>query len=166
MKNECISFPPVVDSNSRIIILGTMPGKISLETGEYYANPNNNFWFFISKITSENDLSNYSKKIEALLKNGIAIWDVLKYCERKTSLDIDIKNEYPNNFESFFLNYLKIKNVFFNGTTAYILYKKHIGFGINRIYSRLPSSSNTPGRYVKNIAEKLKEWEKLQECDK
>src|SRR5437764_8491638 len=96
--SHIISFPPISDRNSRVLILGTMPGRLSIHSNEYYKNPENSFWDFISNITSVPYNDSYESKTKMLHTVHIAVWDVLRHCERESSLDKDIKNEYPNDF--------------------------------------------------------------------
>ena len=155
------SFPPVSNENSRILILGTMPGPISIQTGEYYANPGNCFWEFISKLRSPYVTNDYASKIKMLKDNQIAIWDVLKHCERKSGLDSDIKAEYPNDFVKFFVEHKNLRAIFFNGTKAKGFYKRYIGFDNKYEYAVLPSTSPTPGKNVKSKEAKYVEWKKI-----
>jgi TDG/mug DNA glycosylase family protein len=37
------SLPPIASENSKILILGSMPGEESLRVGQYYANARNKF---------------------------------------------------------------------------------------------------------------------------
>ena len=102
------SFQPFVDSDTKILILGTMPGIASLEKQEYYAHPRNHFWRIIYKLYSDQEVSTlFSDKIKLLQANSIGIWDVLENCERKGSLDMHIKNYKENDFESLLKNFLQ-----------------------------------------------------------
>ena len=94
---ECRSFQPRADKNSRVLILGSMPGVKSLELQEYYAHPQNRFWKVMGKLCGEPSLVefSYEKRIEILLNNGFALWDVIKFCKREGSLDSDITDENP-----------------------------------------------------------------------
>ena len=116
--SDILSFSPISDSNSKVLILGSMPGRPSIEYREYYRHPRNCFWEFMTRITGALVGESYDSKIRILLDHRIAIWDVLRYCERKTSLDKDIKNERANNFTSFYADHLKIQIIFFNGIKA------------------------------------------------
>ena len=42
--NRVHSFPPIVSERSKLIILGSMPGELSLKAGQYYGHPRNAFW--------------------------------------------------------------------------------------------------------------------------
>jgi TDG/mug DNA glycosylase family protein len=139
-----------------------MPGVESLRQNQYYAHRRNHFWDIIYALFNHERENDYAKKVLFLKKCNIALWDVLKHCEREGSLDSNIRNEIPNDFHNFFLRYPNIKYVFFNGTTAKRLFKKHIGFNIPGIkgYYQLPSTSPANTRPME---EKLKEWKLITE---
>ena len=118
------SFEPIVNEKSAVLILGTMPGLASLKAGEYYGHRDNKFWDImfptcISDWTCDQMVSaDFEMKRKLLLDHHIALWDVLKFCDRKGSLDSDIVNQIHNDFQSFFAVYPNIKRVFFNGKAA------------------------------------------------
>jgi hypoxanthine-DNA glycosylase len=136
------SFPPIVDDNSKILILGSMPGERSLQLNQYYGNPTNQFWRIISFITGDNFNTTYEAKKLLLLKNHIAIWDVLMHCEREGSLDVNISDEVPNDFNAFFLKYPKIKSVFLNGNKAAQIFSRYSLLMAGKIFTNLPSTSS------------------------
>ena len=94
--STCKSFAPIADEQSRILILGSMPGIKSLEQQEYYAHPQNRFWRLLALLLNEDMPQNYAVKQALLHKHHLALWDTLGYCERDGSLDSNIKNEAPN----------------------------------------------------------------------
>ena len=109
---------PVLDNDTGILILGSMPGDESLRQERYYANPGNDFWKLVGKaIDSELEGLEYSGRIELLLKHGIGLWDVYKNCDRTGSLDAAIKNEKFNNY-SVIRECKDIKLICFNGKEA------------------------------------------------
>lgn len=136
------SFPPIVNNNCRILILGTVPGDRSLQLNQYYANPTNQFWKIIYKVTNEFLITSYEEKKELLLKNHIAVWDVLMHCSREGSLDQNISDEVPNDFNLFFTQFPGIKTVFFNGGKASELFDKYNLKDSLRTYITLPSTSS------------------------
>lgn len=139
---KCKCFEPIIDKNSKILILGTMPGNISLENSkksnkpDYYSNfSKNQFWKIIAKVFNA-DFENikkgdYKKRINLLLKNGIALWDIIKKCEREeTSSDRDIKEKTIkyNNIEAKIKKYNNIKTIITNGKGfAFEHFRKGIG---------------------------------------
>ena len=91
------SFPPFINSETEILILGTMPGIASLEKQEYYAHQRNHFWKIMYTLLNNLPIAEiFEKKIELLQRNKIGLWDVLENCERKGSLDIHLKNQKEN----------------------------------------------------------------------
>jgi hypoxanthine-DNA glycosylase len=121
---ETKSFDYIANENSKVLILGTMPGIASISANEYYGHPDNLFWDIIHRVCLpdwqfENLTTvSYEEKKQLLLKNKIALWDVLSYCERKGSLDKNIRNKIHNNLELFLQNHQNIKTIFFNGKDA------------------------------------------------
>src|SRR5690606_18961961 len=96
------SLSPVINSQSRVLILGTMPGDESLRQQRYYANPRNQFWSIISRVYRVAVPDDYDNRISLLLELGIALWDVLRSADRRGSLDSAIKNEAANDFANLF----------------------------------------------------------------
>ena len=89
---------PIVDENSQILILGTLPSDKSIRTKQYYADPSNGFWEILSSIYDENIAPNYYSRLCFLSNKGIALWDVLISAKRIGSLDSAIEEENPNDF--------------------------------------------------------------------
>lgn len=115
-------FPPVIDRNSRVLILGTMPGKKSLDCLEYYSNPRNQFWKIIGNLYGFDPGLPYKGRIKLLLQHQVALWDVLEYCEGEGSLDQNIESPEPNDFSHFFEDHPNLKLLAFNGQKAYKLF--------------------------------------------
>jgi len=151
-----ISFGPIISEKSKVLILGTMPGSKSLSEQQYYAHERNVFWYIIFKIFNEKFSEHYDKRKNLILKNGLALWDTLKYCYRIGSLDSNIKNAEPNNIIGLLDQNRQIKNIIFNGQTAQKFYDKFQDReeGIN--YYCLPSTS--PANARMKIDDKFNEW--------
>ena len=158
------SFPPIEDVTARVLILGSMPGKASLQAQQYYAHPRNAFWRIMSDLISASPTLPYEARIEIVKQAGIAVWDVLASCVRAGSMDadIDIASMNPNNFEAFFLTHPHITHVFFNGTLAEKCYQMHVMPGLHSRqlhYSRLPSTS--PAHAAMSYEKKLNAWKEI-----
>ena len=61
----CKSFSPIINHQSKILILGSIPGVKSLEKQQYYAHPQNRFWKLIGLLCNYNNLSDleYDNKL-------------------------------------------------------------------------------------------------------
>ena len=158
------SFPPIIKKDSKILILGSIPGIRSLEMQQYYAHPQNKFWKIICEIFSEEFTTNYQQRIEILEKHHIALWDVIDTCERKGSLDSEIRNEEANKIEELLQNFPNIKAIFCNGQKSYKNLQKILGKKFRMPIIVLPSTS--PAYTGLSYFDKLKLWyiilEKLQ----
>ncbi len=135
------SFDPISNSDTVILILGTMPGDKSLELGEYYGHSRNKFWKIISTITNNDLPLTYSDKKELLFKTKIGIWDVAHKANRKGSLDSAIEDEQPNDLESFIATHKNLKVIGFNGTKSQALFDKYFDRKNYIKYISLPSTS-------------------------
>ncbi|HEY4211631.1 MAG TPA: DNA-deoxyinosine glycosylase [Steroidobacteraceae bacterium] len=95
-------FPPVSSPSARVLVLGSLPGRLSLERGEYYANRQNAFWKIVAAWIPDLP-SDYVGRVENLIEHRVALWDVLAAATRSGSLDADIEDDaIPNNFRAFF----------------------------------------------------------------
>lgn len=139
--NTKTSFDPISNSETTILILGTMPGDKSLELGEYYGHPRNKFWKIISTITENNLPLTYTDKKELLLKTKIGIWDVAHKANRKGSLDSAIEDEEPNDLDNFIARHKNLKVIGFNGTKSQALFDKYFDRQSGLKYISLPSTS-------------------------
>jgi hypoxanthine-DNA glycosylase len=151
-------FAPVIDKNTEILILGSLPSDISILKGEYYANPQNQFWRIIFTIYNSGvPVVDYKKKLDLLLKNKIGLWDVLTEANRPGSLDSNLKQEVLNDFDDLFKEYPNLRKLAFNGDKAFNLYlRKRAGLPQKDLI-RLTSSSSANAS--KNVLLKVKEWQ-------
>ena len=153
---KSFSFPPISSQDSKILILGTMPGTKSLELNQYYGHKQNNFWKFLFTIIGEEFSMDYQTRKNLLIKNKIALWDVLQFCDRVGSLDSAIKNEIANNFESFLNTHPQIEYIFFNGQKAEAFFKKYVH--LEKEYKSFTLPSTSPANASKTFQDKLREW--------
>ena len=158
------SFDPIIDPDSRVLILGSMPGKISLEKGQYYAHPQNRFWDFIYSIFNTPINSDYEAKKAFLKSRKIALWDVIKDCQRSGSSDSKIINPVINDFASLLAQYPYIKSILFNGKKAEKLFNQNLNNISGIELKTLPSSSPANARISRD--QKLAEWEVIKDLVK
>lgn len=110
-------FPPLYDSDSKILILGSFPSVKSREQMFFYGHPQNRFWKVVSSIIGCDEPQNIEEKKQMLISHGIALWDVIASCEICGSSDSSIKNAVANDI-SIVLKAAKISTIFVNGKTA------------------------------------------------
>lgn len=150
-------IPPVYDDNSKILILGSFPSVKSREYGFFYGHPQNRFWRVIAEIFDEKTPETVEEKKAVLIKNGVAVWDVIHSCEICGSADSSIKNAVPNNI-NYIINESRIERVFTNGKKADELYRKYLEkeTGIKAVC--LPSTSPANAAWTfERLTEKWKE---------
>lgn len=130
MKNvktdELIAFPPLVNANSRLLILGSMPSVESLRKQEYYAHPRNSFWRIIHDLWGQSQPADYEQCAKFLLDHELALWDVLASCRRIGSADSAIRDAVANDFPAFFQSWPQLRWVCFNGQTAANLFDRFV----------------------------------------
>ncbi len=133
-------FEPVYDEKSRVLILGTFPSVKSRENNFYYGHPQNRFWKVLAAVMDASVPGTVEEKKEFLLKNGIAIWDVIASCDIVGSSDSSIRNVVPADIGRI-LNAAPIRTVYANGGKAYELYQKYSYPQTGREIVKLPSTS-------------------------
>lgn len=167
IKTNCSGFPPVSGPDAEILILGSIPSIASMEKREYYGHQRNAFWWIMGEILGfDCGVMNYSLRKLQLLRNGIALWDVLNRCERPGSLDSAIISEtiIPNDFTSFFAEHANIKHIYFNGTKAEQEYGRRVKPELPAKFAeiscrRLPSTSPAMASLSKSA--KLAQWRQI-----
>jgi hypoxanthine-DNA glycosylase len=155
------SFAPVVDDKVRLLILGSLPGEMSLAHSRYYAHPQNRFWALLGEVIAVDLVSlEYSERLRVLLEHGIGLWDVIAEAHREGSLDGNIRNQVHNDLVNLADSLPNLAAIAFNGGTAARLGLKALGDYASRYQLiKLPSSSPA---YVLPYQEKLGAWRALQ----
>lgn len=150
------SFAPVVDDETEVMVIGTMPGEASLKAQEYYAYKHNLFWVIMAELLNDGEaFADYKSKLECLKRNHIGLWDNLQYCERKGSLDSNIKNARPNDFAALLKKYPKVRRLIFNGQQSYKFFRKfhsQLMTGVECLAAPSTSPANASVRPVEKLA--------------
>ncbi len=160
MQNRISSFSPIIDNTSKIIILGSIPGVKSLEKQQYYGHPQNKFWKIIFELFHEELTEDYNERIQILKKHHVALWDVIDSCERKGSLDSEIRNEEANQIAELLEEYPNIKAIFCNGGKSYKNLQKILGKNFRIPIYLLPSTSPL---HTISFERKFEDWKKIVE---
>lgn len=152
------AFDPVVDANTRLLILGSLPGEASLKAGQYYAHPQNGFWRLIGRVIDRPDLADepYPDRLDILKAHGIGLWDVIAEAERIGSLDTAIRLPRHANLKGLLSAMPNLRAIAFNGGKAAREGARVLGpenEGITRL--TLPSSSPAMAR---PLAWKAERW--------
>ncbi|MBB3211681.1 hypoxanthine-DNA glycosylase [Herbaspirillum sp. Sphag1AN] len=155
------SFPPVVDTHTHTLILGSLPGDKSLLQQQYYAHPQNKFWKLVGdSIGVELATLDYPARLSTLLVHQIGLWDVIANARRRGSLDSDIREHTHNDLPALIDTLPELKTIAFNGGTAARIGMKTLGERARdfRILL-LPSSSSAYATL--SFAQKLDMWQQL-----
>lgn len=126
-KQRIQSFAPLLSTEPKVLILGTMPSVKSLEQQEYYGNRQNAFWKILFALFRHDFSTAYADRVALIQQYHLALWDVLQSCERKGSLDAAIKEEQPNDIQQLLRNYPSIHTVVFSSQKAEQYFRKYIG---------------------------------------
>ena len=148
-------IPPVYDENSSVLILGSFPSVKSRECGFFYGHGQNRFWRVVASVFGEKVPETIDEKRSMLLRNGVAVWDVIHSCEISGSADSSIKNAVPNDVGRI-MNESGIERIFTNGKKADELYRKHLEqkTGIKAVC--LPSTS--PANAAWSLERLIEKW--------
>jgi TDG/mug DNA glycosylase family protein len=126
------SFEPVARADAKMLILGSIPGKVSLAHQQYYAHARNLFWPLMGELfgasAAISAATPYALRLACLLEHGVALWDVLQACERASALDADIVESsiIANDFAGFFARHTAIRRICFNGNKAEQAFRRYV----------------------------------------
>lgn len=141
-------FAPVFDQNSRVLILGSFPSVKSREISFYYGNKQNRFWKMLCGYFEEDIPESVADKQAFLLRNRVALWDMIVSCEIVGSADASIKNAEVADL-NIVLHHSKIEKILLNGTLAYELFLKNYQGKLP--YAKMPSTSPANPRYDERV---------------
>ena len=159
------SFEPIIGRRPRIIILGSMPGVASLEAVQYYAHPRNAFWPIMDELFGIDREASYERRITAVEKLPLILWDTLQACHRPGSLDsaIDAGSVRANDFPGLLARQPQIRAIFFNGAASEKYFRQLVlpqlrsPQGLDLV--RLPSTS--PAHAGMRLEQKLAVWRQI-----
>jgi len=155
-------FEPIVNEHIRLLVLGSLPGDASLAQSQYYGHRQNRFWQLMSEVIDV-DLPplDYPARLEALLKNGVGLWDVIAEAQRDGSLDTNIRDQANNDLVGLLSDLPHLTTIAFNGGTAARLGLKALQEHASRYrIVKLPSSSPA---HTLPYSEKLSAWLALKD---
>lgn len=147
---------PIINAQTRVVILGSFPGVASLTAQQYYAHPRNHFWPLLSAILQQDLVSlSYSQRLAVLLQYGVGVWDVYAACERMGSADSAIRHAQTNSVTMLMQWAPHLQAAAYNGGRAWRLASQIKNCGLHAYC--LPSSSAANARHT--FAYKLKVWQ-------
>jgi double-stranded uracil-DNA glycosylase len=158
-----VGFPYIADEKARVLVLGSLPGQMSLHHQQYYAHPRNAFWRIMSELFEAGLQIPYLERAARLVQHGIALWDVCAAANRPGSLDSDIQPDtvVPNDFTSFFKTHPQIEMVCCNGGASARMYQRLVIPQLHSHYQTLrfePLPSTSPAHAGMTFQEKLQRW--------
>ena len=155
------SFAPVVRPDTRILILGSLPGQRSLAEGQYYAHPRNRFWHLVGRVTEiDFPALDYPARLDALLAHGIGLWDAVQSARRKGSLDADMRDVEATDLPELVNRLPRLRAVAFNGKASERIGRPQLS-GMDVHCLALPSSS--PAHAAMNFDQKAAVWDTLRQ---
>lgn len=154
------SFAPEADPRARVLVLGSLPGEISLRRGQYYANPQNQFWRLMQAVVGvELDDLPYEARLAALKSAHVGLWDVIHSAERRGSLDATIRAHRPNALTELLAGLPELRAVAFNGGKAFAIGRRTLAGEARVELVPLPSSSPA---HTAPFERKLEQWMALR----
>lgn len=156
------SFPPVVAPDTRVLLLGSLPGEASLAASRYYAHPRNRFWHLIGKaIGQELEPLDYEARLAALLQAKVGLWDTVASASRRGSLDSAIREAEHNALADLAASLPDLRAVAFNGATSARIgmpQLAHTGLALVPLPSSSPANATVPLQQKENMWARLGEF--------
>lgn len=151
-------FPPAMQADATLLIMGSFPGEASLAAGQYYAHPRNQFWRLLSAVLDEDLVPlAYPARLAKLAQHRIGLWDVIDACRREGSLDASIRDARAADFSVLHKGFPALHTIAFNGKTSGRFAPQFEAAGFRTLV--LPSSS--PANAQLSFEQKLVKWQAL-----
>ncbi len=159
------SFEPIVGRDPRILILGSMPGVMSLQAVEYYANPRNLFWKIIGELFELDTECSYPSRVQKISELPLVLWDTLRACHRSGSLDSSILKQQieANDIAGLLQQHSGLRVIAFNGAASEKYFNQLVKQNLpaNREMALLKMPSTSPANAGMNFEQKLLAWRQL-----
>jgi hypoxanthine-DNA glycosylase len=136
---------PVIDGNTRLLVLGSFPGVASLRSQQYYGHPQNQFWKILGALWDMPlTAMDYALRVDAVRRRGLGIWDVYAACEREGSLDADIRSAELNDFDRVRRSCPRLQAIAHNGGESYrhARHTRTMGLPVYRLPSTSPANAS------------------------
>ena len=140
LQTVCHNIPPLYDSESRVLLLGSIPSPKSREAGFFYAHPQNRFWRVLAAVLGEAAPQTIDEKRAMCLKHHVALWDTIARCDIAGASDTSIRNAEPNDIGAL-LRKTQITRIYATGAKSAQLYRRLIELQIHVPITQLPSTS-------------------------
>lgn len=149
-------FLPIERQDARVLILGSLPGRMSIAAQQYYAHGQNAFWPIMQELLGAQ--GDYPQRCTQLKDSGLALWDVLEASVRPGSMDANIRlaSAVPNDFTTFLKQHRNLTLIAFNGKKAEQLYRRFVTTAEEIATVGLPSTS--PAYASLPFSSKLAAW--------
>lgn len=156
-------IPPVWDSNSTVLILGSFPSVKSREGMFFYHHPQNRFWSTLAGVYAVSVPQTVEEKKQFLLSHHLALWDSIGSCEIEGSQDSSIRNAVPNDILGL-MQKSKISAIFCNGAASYDCYCRYLLPKTGIEAQKLPSTS--PANAAWNTERLIAAWQCVRTAQK
>ncbi len=153
-------FPPLYDSESEILILGSFPSVKSREQKFFYGHKQNRFWKVMAAVLETAVPETIEEKKKMLYRHHIALWDSIYSCDIIGSSDSSIKNAVPTDLGQIITG-SKIRKIFCNGAASGICFKKYQEKELQITADILPSTS--PANATYSLEKLISIWRKIKE---
>jgi len=138
-------FPPIVNEQTRLLVLGSFPSVASLSAQGYYAHPQNQFWKILGALWNLPLASRpYAQRVQVLLDHGLGVWDVYASCEREGSLDSAIRHPQLNDLASLRQRCPQLRAIAHNGGESFrhARHTRALGLPVERLPSTSPANAS------------------------
>lgn len=160
-------LPAQVTASCRVLVLGSMPGAISLHEARYYAHPRNRFWPLMAALCGFDAQFAYAQRMECLQQAGVGLWDVIGQCQRAGSLDTSIVrgSEVPNRIPELLAGLPQLRVVACNGAAAHSAFQRWVAPALPPLAAALPVvalPSTSPANAAWSLQRLTAQWQALQ----
>ncbi|UKE72843.1 DNA-deoxyinosine glycosylase [Xanthomonas graminis] len=120
MQDVLQGLPAQIRDDCRVLILGSMPGAMSLQHARYYAHPRNRLWPLLGALCGFDPQLDYDARLQAMQACGVGLWDVIGQCRRRGSLDTAIVrgSEVPTPLPARIAQLPQLRAIACNGAAA------------------------------------------------